>query len=216
MRLYKALYSRFGFLNWWPGETKDEVLIGAILTQQTSWRNVERAIANIKAHNLLSISAISEASPEELESLVKPAGYYRQKSKRLIGICRFIIGNYGSLETLFRLDGAELRRVLLSIKGIGPETADSIMLYSAEKLSFVVDAYTKRVMSRVYGFSEDASYEQLKGLFERSIKPDLVLYKDFHAQFVELGKRYCKTRPACSECPALKLCRYGSASMQRF
>ena len=209
MRLYKLMWRRFGFLDWWPGETKEEVFIGAILTQQTTWKNVEKAIANLRKAKLLSVKGLSDADVSEISTHIKPSGYYRQKAMRLKGACSQIIKNYGSLENLFSLETPDLRETLLNIKGIGPETADSITLYAAGKPTFVIDAYTKRIMARAFGTSETASYYELKELFESSLKRDARLYNDFHAQFVELGKNYCKTKPLCADCPVKGMCRYG-------
>ena len=211
MELYGCMRSAFGFLHWWPGDTKDEIFIGAILTQQTTWLNVEKAISNLKRSRALSISALSKMKTRDIEKLVKPSGYYKQKAKRLISLSSAIISNYGSLEGLFGLGQKELRRTLLDMNGIGPETADSIVLYAAGKPTFVIDAYTKRIMHRVFGTAADISYDSLKAAFESALPKKLGLYKDFHAQFVELGKRYCKAKPACSECPALGLCQYANS-----
>jgi endonuclease-3 related protein len=209
--MYKKLRARFGFRDWWPGDTRFEIFVGAILTQQTSWNNVEKAIANLKAAHCLDMNKISSLSTGSLESLIKPSGFYRQKARRLSGICKAIKKNYGSLQRLFRLDKDELRRVLLSYNGIGNETADSIMLYAAEKPIFVIDAYTKRVMHRIDpAIREDVEYGQLQEYFECRVEKNLELYKDMHAQFVELGKRYCKVKPVCTGCPLNSVCDYGA------
>jgi endonuclease-3 related protein len=209
--MYKKLRSRFGFLHWWPGDTEFEIFVGAILTQQTSWGNVEKAIANLKAARCLNLEKISSLSTSTLESLIKPSGFYRQKARRLGDICKSIKQDYGSLQALFRLDKDELRKVLLSYNGIGNETADSIILYAAEKPIFVIDAYTKRAMNRIDpNISKEIGYGQLQGYFEDRMTPDLKLYKDMHAQFVELGKHYCKVKPVCKDCPLNDMCEYGS------
>lgn len=206
--LYKKLRSRFGHLGWWPGETRDEIMIGAILTQQTQWRNVELAIGNLKKARLIRLSRLKDAGRGEVERLVRPSGFYRQKAARLIGFARHIYSNYNSIDEFFSRGPAELRKELLSINGIGEETADSIALYAAGKPLFVIDAYTKRIMSRVYGTPQDIKYGNLQSLIVRSIKPDIELYKDFHAQLVELGKRHCRTTPICEGCPANGICAY--------
>ncbi len=208
--IYKKLRSRFGFLDWWPGDTKFEIFVGAILTQQTSWKNVEKAIDNLKSAGCLDFDKISTMRVATLESLIKPSGFYRQKARRLIGICRSIKRDYGSLKRLFSLEESELRKVLLSYNGIGNETADSIILYAAEKPIFVIDAYTKRAMHRIDPrIKEEISYDQLQSYFESRLEKNLELYGDMHAQFVELGKRYCRTKPACAECPLNDLCEHG-------
>ena len=206
--LYRALRRRFGFLNWWPGETKDEIVIGSILTQQTSWANVEKAICNLKSAKMLSIAAISKADLSTLQKLVRPSGFYRQKALRLKGFARYVMKKHGSLEGMLSQDIKTLRDELLGINGIGKETADSIILYAAEKPIFVIDAYTIRIVERVFGIS--LGYDELQEKIERSIDSNVELYKDFHAQFVELGKHYCKTKPVCTSCPLNKQCATGN------
>ncbi|MDE1868351.1 MAG: hypothetical protein KGH60_00055 [Candidatus Micrarchaeota archaeon] len=214
--IYSHLRKRFGFLDWWPGETKFEIMVGAILTQQTTWTNVEKAISGLKAAKLLSLDKITKTERRSLEKIIRPSGYYRQKAQRLLSICKSIKREYGTLDRLFSLDKTELRDALLSYKGIGKETADSIILYAAEKPIFVIDAYTKRAMHRINPkIGEDISYGELQDYFEKRVKRDLVLYQDMHAQFVELGKNYCRTRPLCVGCPLNKICQYGSASIRR-
>ncbi|MGC8478702.1 MAG: endonuclease III domain-containing protein [Candidatus Micrarchaeia archaeon] len=215
--LYKALRKRFGFLHWWPGETKLEILVGAVLTQQTSWKNVEKAIAELKKANCIDLECLARINVHKLEKLIRQSGFYRQKAARLKGICSYIYRNYQGLDKLFEKDPQELRKELLSLNGIGKETADSIILYSAEKPVFVIDAYTRRSMSRITGgaISEDVDYDALRIYFESSIPKELSLYKDFHAQFVELGKNYCRTKPLCEECPLNSLCHYYAKASQQ-
>ncbi len=205
--IYTMLRNEFGFLDWWPGDTKLEVVVGAVLTQQTSWKNVEKAIGSIKAANAMNLEKLAGMRLPKLESLIRSSGFYRQKARRLKGLLASIL-EYGGIENFFSADAEELRKRLLEMNGIGKETADSIILYAAEKPVFVVDAYTKRILSRVYGIDENISYDELKGTIEHSIGRNLELYKDFHAQFVELGKRYCKTKPLCPDCPLAKSCKY--------
>ncbi len=209
-RLYKLLRDRFGFLNWWPGDTRDEILIGAVLTQNTSWKNVEKAIKNLKAADMLSIEKISHARIPQLQSMIRPSGYYRQKAQRLKGICKYITANYGTLNCFFSQDTPKLRAELLSLSGIGPETADSILLYSAGKPVFVIDAYTRRAVQRIYGEKHEMGYSDLQSLLQGHVPADLRLYKDFHAQFVELGKNYCKKKPLCGACPLRQICNYAT------
>ena len=216
MRLYNLMRSRFGFLNWWPGDTEDDIFIGAILTQQTTWSNVEKAISNLRESQALSVSALSGMEAAEIERLVKPSGYYRQKANRLKSLSSTIISEHGSLDGLLSLSPKALRETLIKMKGIGPETADSIMLYAAGKPSFVIDAYTKRIMHRIFGTPLSIDYDSLKAVFESALPKKLELYKDFHAQFVELGKRYCKTKPECGECPAALLCLYSNHGFSAF
>ncbi len=208
--LYRAMRKRFGFLNWWPGETKFEILVGAVLTQQTSWKNVEKAIAELRKADCLSLECVSSVNARRLEKLVRQSGFYRQKAARLKGICSYISDNYRSLDAMFVKDPQELRKELLGLNGIGKETADSIILYAAEKPIFVIDAYTRRAVSRLSGgaVEESIDYDTLRLYFESKIPRDVTLYKDFHAQFVELGKGFCKTKPLCSECPLNGSCIY--------
>lgn len=145
---------------------------------------------------------------DRLESLIRSSGFYRQKARRLKGLASYVSRNYGTLDAMLDKDAAALRRELLSLDGIGPETADSVLLYAAGKPTFVVDTYTKRIISRVYGTDPDMDYDNLKTLITANIKHDIELYSDFHAQFVELGKRHCRTKPICGNCPAAGICRY--------
>lgn len=214
--IYKRLRHRFGFLDWWPGETKFEILVGAILTQQTTWVNVEKAISGLRSAKVLSLDKIAGMDRRTLERIIRPSGYYRQKAARLIGVCKSVMHEYGSLKELFSLNKGELRDVLLSYNGIGNETADSIILYAANKPVFVIDAYTKRAMHRIDPrISENISYEDLQKYFEKRVRRNAVLYQDMHAQFVELGKRYCRTKPLCGDCPLNRICTYGIKELSR-
>ena len=215
MLVYKRLRKHFGFRDWWPGDSDFEVVVGALLTQQTTWKNVEKAIANLKAANSLSIDSIAAMDIRKLERLIRPSGYYRQKAGRLRDLCIKIKKRHGSLENLLELEKDELRKELLSYNGIGKETADSIILYAAEKPTFVIDAYTKRAMHRINpAIGAEIGYEELRGYFEERIENKAELYNDFHAQFVELGKRYCtSTKPLCTECPLKGVCHFGMSKI---
>lgn len=207
-RLYCLLRNRFGFQDWWPGETTDEIFISAILTQNTSWVNVEKAMLNLRRRHLLDISSISSSNLRTLETAIKPSGFYKQKARRLKNISSYICSKYGSLSKMLGADADTLRRELLSMDGIGPETADCILLYAAEKPIFVVDAYTRRIMSRIYNLPE-MEYEEMQELVTSGITKNVELYNDFHAQFVKLGKDYCKkNKPLCKNCPAKQICIY--------
>jgi len=211
--IYRRLRKRFGFLDWWPGDTSDEIVIGAILTQQTSWKNVEKAIANLKKARKLNLRAIASTDTRTLERLIRPSGFYRQKSRRLKHVSTYICNNYGGLDALFNKGRGALREELLSLHGIGKETADSIALYAAGKPLFVIDAYTRRAMHRIDpGVPDDAEYDSLQEYFQGNLKADVALYQDFHAQFVELGKRYCKAKPVCAGCPLTGMCAYGKCA----
>ncbi len=192
MEVYDKLLELFGPKDWWPADSTFEVVVGAILTQQTKWENVERAIRNLKEKGLMEAGRLSDSEPEELEKLVRCTGFYRQKAKRLKEISTFFYENPLVLEK----PGDELREVLLSLKGIGEETADSIVLYAANKPRFVIDAYTKR-MCKCMGIEGD--YGELQSLFENSLPQDVALYKEFHALIVEYGKQFCGKK-RCDEC----------------
>jgi len=212
--LYKKLRDNFGYLDWWPGDTKVEIVVGAILTQNTAWKNVEKAIKNMRERKMLSLGRLASTELKELEDAIRPSGFYKQKAKRLSNLFKYIKANYSTLERFFDKGKNELRNELLNLNGIGNETADSIVLYAAEKPTFVIDAYTRRIMNRVYGIDEEIEYNKLKEYFESRLRPDLELYKDFHAQFVELGKRFCKKKPLCDECPIRDYCRYASKKIK--
>ncbi|BCS90648.1 MAG: endonuclease III [Candidatus Micrarchaeota archaeon] len=211
-QLYSKLLSYFGFRDWWPGDSKLEICIGAILTQQTSWSNVERAIEKIKSNGYMNLERLAYLDISSLENLVRSTGFYKTKARYLQGFCKYVLEHYKSLDNLLSKPYEELRKELLGISGIGRETADSIILYASEQLSFVVDAYTKRVLKRVYGIEEN-DYEYIKALFESLIDKDLDLYKDFHAQIVELCKNICKSDPICSICPISSYCLYNRSEL---
>lgn len=200
---YQTLAQKLGPQHWWPAKTPFEVIVGAILTQNTTWTNVERAIANLRREHLLSPAALERVPRKRLATLIRSSGYFRQKAKKLKAFVRFLRQEYsGSLARMFRAPTGELREKLLGVHGIGPETADSILLYAARKNVFVVDAYTKRILAR-HGWAEEKSeYEELRALLEKHLPPDVSLYNEFHAQFVQVGKNWCRPRePRCSECP---------------
>ena len=208
IQIYERLLKHFGRQHWWPADTPFEVIVGAVLTQQTSWKNVEKAINNLKENGLLNISSLTRVNLRRLEMVIRSAGYFHQKAERLRGICRYIYKNYGEdLNKLFSKPIPNLREELLSLKGLGPETADSIILYAANKPIFVIDAYTKRMAHRL-GMTDLDKYEDLRRYFEKHLPNDLELYQEFHALIVELGKNYCKTKPDCSPCPLRKKCEF--------
>ncbi|MFQ5997702.1 MAG: endonuclease III domain-containing protein [Candidatus Bathyarchaeia archaeon] len=199
--IFSNLSEHFGEQHWWPAETSFEVLVGAILTQQTSWRNVEKAIASLKLQNLMTPQAIASIRESKLQELVKPAGFFRQKAQRLQHLCKYLANQYnGDLPRFFDKPIESLKRELLALEGVGPETADSMILYGAEKPTFVIDAYTIRFLKR-FGLIEVGKYETVKNFLESYIPLDLNRYKEYHALIVELCKTYCKSRPRCGECP---------------
>lgn len=199
---YRLLEAHFGPTGWWPGETPFEIAVGAILTQNTAWTNVERAIANLREADSLSPQAILDAADESLHGLLRPAGYFRVKARRLRAFCAFLIEEHGgAMARLAELPRDELRAELLAVNGIGPETADDIILYACEQPIFVVDAYTRRIAARHGWCTPDASYHDLQGLFAGAIPEDLDVYKEYHAFIVYAGKHFCRRTPKCGECP---------------
>lgn len=201
--MYGKLYRVFGPQQWWPGDTPFEIAVGAILTQNTNWSNVEKAVGNLKQDKALSAKAIHEMPAGRLAELIKPAGYYNVKAKRLKSFISLLMLDYrGSMKRMGKEDLNQLRQVLLRTNGVGPETADSIMLYALEKPVFVIDAYTKRVLSRHGIMSYDRSYDKFQDLFHTSMKKDLKMFNEYHALFVRVGKTFCRRRkPLCDECP---------------
>jgi len=202
MDMYNRMLNRFGPQHWWPGETPFEVAVGAILTQNTNWGNVEKAIENLKKNRLLRPSALHELSHDRLAELIRPAGYFNIKAKRLKNFIEFLMNEYhGSMNRMKKEDFSSVRKNLLSVNGIGPETADSIILYALEKPVFVIDAYTKRVLSRHTILDHDASYEAFQEFFHAELKEDVSLFNEYHALFVRLAKENCRTKPVCTGCP---------------
>ena len=202
MEIYNLLFSAFGPQNWWPAETETEMMVGAILTQNTSWNNVEKAIQNLKEEDLLSIRGLSHIPASILSGYIRSAGYYNLKAKRLKNLIKFIEDKYnGDIKKLFSLDTDTIRKELLSVKGIGMETADSIVLYGAGRPLFVVDTYTHRILTRHGLIEEEAGYNDLQVFFMDYLPNDVELFKEFHALIVKTGKDFCRRKPLCSQCP---------------
>ncbi len=201
-KVYWILRRAFGHQQWWPGDTPFEVMVGAILTQNTAWKNVEKAIDNLKRSNKLSFKSLRDISKRRLARLIRPAGYYNIKAERLKCFLCFLEQEFsGDLRKMKKQKWPMLREKLLQVKGIGPETADSILLYGLDKPSFVIDAYTKRIFSR-HGLADfEENYEVWKSIFEKALPKKRELYNDFHAQIVKLGKDYCRMAPQCGNCP---------------
>ena len=201
--MYERLFESFGPQGWWPGDTPFEMAVGAVLTQNTNWSNVERAIINLKAARALSARAIHDMDNMTLAELIRPAGYFNVKAKRLKSFAGFLLDRYGgSMKRMRRTALVEVRLQLLEVHGVGPETADSIILYALQKPVFVIDAYTRRVLSRHGVMDAGEGYETFRGLFEKSLDPDTQMFNEFHALFVAVGKNYCRPKkPRCSECP---------------
>jgi len=202
-KVYRSLYASFGPQHWWPAGTPFEVMVGAILTQNTSWNNVEKAIAVLHKHKLLSPVKLDKLRNSKLSRLIRPAGYYNIKAKRLKNFLKFFLKKYGGDTGLMRKgDVSSLRQELLSVNGIGNETADSILLYALGKPVFVVDAYTRRIFSRHKFFRDGLDYQTVQDFFEKNTVPSVKLYNEFHALIVKLGKDYClKNKPRCTICP---------------
>jgi len=202
MNIYRSLYQAYGPQHWWPGETPFEVMVGAILTQNTSWKNVEKAIQRLKAKGVLNPKGIYTLKRSELIRLIKSSGYYRLKADRLKSFVKFIFQNYdGNLKRMKEEENGILRKKLLGVKGVGPETADSILLYGFKKPIFVVDAYTRRILSRHKIIPEGASYEEIQDLFMDHLPHEERLFNEYHALLVHLGKTVCKKIPKCDICP---------------
>ncbi len=222
--IYKILYKKFGEQNWWPVDKKYhkkndsdfrfEIIVGAILTQNTAWGNVEKAIINLKKNNMLNIQNIIDADFDYLKETIKPSGFFNQKAKRLLIISNYLRNNFNSnLDKFFNREIKLIRDELLSLNGIGPETADSILLYAGNKPIFVVDAYTKRLCERI-PLKTKFFYDDIQNFFEKDLNKnfkakDLVnIYNEFHALIVKFAKDYCKKKPICNNCPLNKNCNF--------
>lgn len=201
--VYLHLLKILGPQHWWPGDTPFEIIVGAVLTQNTNWQNVERAIDNLREADLLEPIALYSVPLEELEELIRPAGYFHVKAIRLRNLLKFIVERYdGVLEKMFGVGLPDLREELLAVSGIGPETADAILLYAGNLPTFVIDAYTHRILARHAWIDFEADYHQIQDYLLSSLPQDAEVYNEFHALFVNLGKHFCKkTGPKCRECP---------------
>lgn len=211
--VYDSLHHHYGPQQWWPGETPFEVMVGAILTQNTAWSNVEKAITNLLANNALTPERIRDVSSQQLAEWIKSSGYFNIKAKRLKNYCDWYL-QQGGFETLEQLDSATLRSQVLSVNGVGPETADDILLYAFQRPVFVIDAYTRRLFSRLELIDKDAGYEHLREQFEHFFntrRNKEKLFNEYHALIVNHAKNVCRKRPLCAECclaercPSLKL-----------
>ena len=202
LRLYDRMNARFGDLHWWPADGPFEVMVGAILTQNTAWTNVEKAIAALKQRRLLTPLALSRTDEATLAGIIRPSGYYNVKAKRLKAFVRFFLAEYGgNAEAMSAWEIAPLREKLLGVPGVGPETADSILLFACRKPVFVSDAYTRRILLRHRLIPADADYHQIQNLFMANLPPDVVLFNQFHALLVQTGKAFCRKTPQCAPCP---------------
>lgn len=198
---YETLLSAFGPQNWWPGGGPFEIIAGAVLTQNSAWRNSELALELMRCAGVLDSAAVSSLPIEDLEGLVRPAGSWRRKARTIAALARAIEADAGGLPGFLSRDAAELRRTLLAVPGVGPETADAILLYAAGRPVFVVDAYTRRYLERHGIADRRAPYDSIRNLFEAALGCDVPALAECHALLVELGKRYCRPSPLCEKCP---------------
>jgi endonuclease-3 related protein len=202
IEIYNTLYNAFGPQHWWPGDTPFEIAVGAILTQNTNWGNVEKAIKKLKKDKALNAEILHRMSHKRLSSLIRPAGYFNIKAKRLKNFLAYLCNHCnGSMKKMGTWDTHILRENLLNVNGIGPETADSICLYALERPVFVIDAYTKRILYRHGLATEKSTYHELQEFFHKNLPSDAGLFNEFHALLVMLGKHYCKPKPKCEGCP---------------
>lgn len=206
-QVYQRLHKQHGEQDWWPGDTPFEIMVGAILTQNTAWTNVEKAIRNLKAASCLDPKKIVGLQHGQLAELVRPSGYFNIKARRLRAFCEWLLSQ-GGVAKLGRLNTPVLREKLLSVYGVGPETADDMLLYAFNRPVFVIDAYTRRIFSRLGLLQGDETYETLRHLLESKLKADAALYNEYHALIVMHGKDICKTRPLCAQCRLSDRCTY--------
>jgi endonuclease-3 related protein len=202
LQIYDVLTAHYGPQGWWPADSRTETIVGTILVQHTAWTNVERAIANLKAEKLMDFRAIHALDHETLAQIVRPAGTPTVKARRLQAFAAWLAVRHGYvLESMLSMSKDVLRSELLKIKGIGPETADCIMLYAAEQPAFVIDTYTRRVLSRHLLVDADWGYDRLQSFLEANLPRDVLLFNEFHALLVEVGKKHCRKTPVCVGCP---------------
>ncbi len=212
LRVYRRLYRAYGPQQWWPGDGPFEVIVGAILTQSAAWTNVEKALANLKDRGVLSPQGLEESDEAELARLVRPAGYFNAKARKLKAFAALLSERFGGeLERLLAAPAADLRPLLLATHGIGPETADAILLYAAGRPVFVIDAYTRRLFRRLGLAPRADGYDAWQRLFMDSLPPDPALFNEYHALIVRHGKEVCRARPLCASCPLRAVCPAGAA-----
>ncbi len=207
LQIHRQLLAAYGPRHWWPADTPFEVMVGAILTQNTRWENVEMAIANMKEADMLDAERICSSNRSQLAEYIRPSGFFRQKSRYLQAMSLFYF-RHGYESGLKKWPMSSLRKKLLTVQGIGPETADSILLYALDKPVFVVDAYTRRIFHRLGNLPRNADYQYTQHYFHSRLPRSLPLFKEFHALIVEHAKRYCQTKPRCMDCPLQPDCLY--------
>ncbi len=205
LTVYGRLFEAYGPQHWWPAETPFEVMVGAVLTQNTAWLNVEKAIANLRTHDALSAEAIVAAPHDQLAAWLQPSGYFNIKARRLQNFCHWYLAQ-GGFTRLQTWSTPDLRQGLLSVNGVGPETADDMLLYAFERPVFVIDAYTRRIFSRLGLLSAEAGYEHLRATFEQGLPREVGLFKEYHALIVQHAKVACRRRPQCGECVLAGAC----------
>ena len=205
LNVYKKLHATHGPQDWWPGDSAFEIMVGAVLTQNTAWTNVEKAIANLKRARALTPQKILAAPKATLAAWLKPSGYFNVKAKRLRAFCNWLL-EQGGVKKLAKIPTPELRAALLSVHGIGPETADDILLYAFDRPVFVIDAYTRRIFSRLGLIDGKEQYEVLRGRFEAALKTDTRLFNEYHALIVLHAKDTCRTKPQCGSCCFVQTC----------
>jgi endonuclease-3 related protein len=204
--VYERLFDAFGTQDWWPGDGPFEVMVGAVLVQNTAWKNVERALVNLREADLLDPHALHAVPEAELAELIRPAGYYRLKTRRLRNLLDLLIDRYdGSLDEMFVTDLPELREQLLGVTGIGPETADSILLYAGHMPTFVVDTYTARVLKRHAWIEPEADYHAIQDYFHSQLAENVPLFNEYHALLVRVGHLHCRKTPKCEACPLQRM-----------
>jgi endonuclease III related protein len=209
LQIHDLLFRRYDEQHWWPGDSPFEVMVGAILTQSTSWQNVEKAIVNLKTAGVMSPNALRQIPVPELAQLIHPAGYYNAKAVKLKALVRWLSASCGdNLNVFFTRDTGELRLQLLDVHGIGPETADSILLYAGNKPVFVIDAYTRRIFSRLGLKPENDTYDAWQILFTLNLPQNTQLFNEYHALLVRLGKESCRKQPVCGNCCLRDICRF--------
>ncbi len=207
LTVYQLLYDRYGPRHWWPAETPLEMIVGAILTQSAAWTNVEKAIHNLKSNGTLTITGLREVPQEELAQMIYPSGYYNVKATKVKAFVEWLAEEYGGdLDRLFALEAPTLRQELLSVHGVGEETADSIILYAAHKPIFVIDAYTRRLITRLGLAPQPETYASFQALFMDNLPHDEALFNEYHALLVEHGKTVCRKKPLCGDCCLIDLC----------
>ncbi len=216
LEVYRRLFKAWGPQHWWPADSPFEVMVGAVLVQNTNWKNVERAIQNLKSAGALVPHKLLGIPLEELQELIRPAGYFRVKAQRLRSLVSFFVDEFnGEISAMQATSHDELRQRLLSVHGIGPETADSILLYAVGKPALVVDAYTQRLFARHGWIPHGSSYQALKGHIEGELPVDATIYNEFHALIVQLGKIYCRRTPLCDGCPLQQLLPEGGVILEK-